>query len=65
VGSKAKDDTIVVYASGIDRSNADAARDTPVAHHHHPIADVLEYTTGVSVKRMDRGRNLLSARGFD
>src|SRR5690606_4267951 len=24
-----------------------------------------EYTTGLSVKRVDRGRNLLSARGFD
>ena len=26
---------------------------------------MLEYTTGLSVKRVDRGRNLLSARGFD
>lgn len=29
------------------------------------IADVLAYTTGISVKAMDRGRNTLSARGFE
>jgi outer membrane receptor for ferric coprogen and ferric-rhodotorulic acid len=29
------------------------------------IADVLAYTTGVSVKAIDRGRNMLSARGFE
>ncbi len=29
------------------------------------IADMLAYTTGVSVKAVDRGRNTLSARGFE
>jgi len=29
------------------------------------ISDVLAYTTGVSVKAVDRGRNTLSARGFE
>ncbi|WP_158500052.1 TonB-dependent siderophore receptor [Sphingopyxis macrogoltabida] len=29
------------------------------------IADVLSYTTGVSVKAVDRGRNMLAARGFE
>lgn len=29
------------------------------------IADMLAYTTGVSVKAVDRGRNMLAARGFE
>ncbi|MEV5024262.1 TonB-dependent siderophore receptor [Sphingobium sp. LMA1-1-1.1] len=80
-GSEAKDDTIVVYGSGIDRNNAATGldltpRETPQSltiitreqiddQAASTIADVLEYTTGLSVKRVDRGRNLLSARGFD
>lgn len=29
------------------------------------VTDVLSYTTGISVKAVDRGRNMLSARGFE
>ena len=29
------------------------------------VTDVLAYTTGISVKAVDRGRNMLSARGFE
>jgi outer membrane receptor for ferric coprogen and ferric-rhodotorulic acid len=29
------------------------------------VTDVLAYTTGVSVKAVDRGRNMLAARGFE
>ena len=76
-----KDDTIVVYGSGIDRNSAATGldltpRETPQSitiitreqiddQGASTVADVLEYTTGLSVKRVDRGRNLLSARGFD
>src|SRR3546814_383981 len=76
-----KDDTIVVYGSGIDRNTAATGldltlRETPQSitiitreqiddQAASTVADVLEYTTGLSVKRVDRGRNLLSARGFD
>src|SRR5690606_14494061 len=75
------DDTIVVYGSGIDRNTAATGldltpRETPQSitiitreqiddQGASTVADVLEYTTGLSVKRVDRGRNLLSARGFD
>ena len=76
-----KDDMIVVYGSGIDRNSAATGldltpRETPQSitiitreqiddQAASTVADVLEYTTGLSVKRVDRGRNLLSARGFD
>jgi outer-membrane receptor for ferric coprogen and ferric-rhodotorulic acid len=76
-----RDDTIVVYGSGIDRNTAATGldltpRETPQSitiitreqiddQAASTVADVLEYTTGLSVKRVDRGRNLLSARGFD
>ena len=75
------DETIVVYGSGIDSNAAATGldltpRETPQSltiitppqiydQAASTIADVLEYTTGLSVKRVDRGRNLLSARGFD
>lgn len=75
------DAAIVVYGSGIDRNAAATGldltpRETPQSltiitreqiddQAASTIADVLEYTTGLSVKRVDRGRNLLSARGFD
>ena len=75
------DETIVVYGSGIDRNAAATGldltpRETPQSltiitreqiddQAASTIADVLEYTTGLSVKRVDRARNLLSARGFD
>lgn len=75
------DNTIVVYGSGIDRNTAATGldltpRETPQSitiitreqiddQAASTVADVLEYTTGISVKRVDRGRNLLSARGFD
>ncbi|NIJ15574.1 TonB-dependent siderophore receptor [Sphingobium vermicomposti] len=74
-------ETIVVYGSGIGSNAAATGldltpRETPQSltiitreqiddQAASTIADVLEYTTGLSVKRVDRGRNLLSARGFD
>jgi len=74
-------DTIVVYGSGVERNTAATGldltpRETPQSltiitreqiddQGAMTVADVLEYTTGLSVKRVDRGRNLLSARGFD
>jgi len=77
----AKDDAIVVYGSGIDKNTAATGldltpRETPQSitiitreqiddQAASTVADVLEYTTGLSVKRVDRGRNMLSARGFD
>ncbi|AJP72610.1 hypothetical protein TS85_13765 [Sphingomonas hengshuiensis] len=76
-----ENDDIVVYGSGIDRNTAATGldltpRETPQSitiitreqmndQAATTISDVLEYTTGLSVKRVDRGRNLLSARGFD
>jgi len=75
------DSTIIVYGSGTDRNAAATGldltpRETPQSltiitreqiddQAASTVADVLEYTTGLSVKRVDRGRNLLSARGFD
>eukprot|EP00456_Euglypha_rotunda_P027919 TRINITY_DN2223_c0_g1_i25.p1 TRINITY_DN2223_c0_g1~~TRINITY_DN2223_c0_g1_i25.p1 ORF type:complete len:244 (+),score=89.86 TRINITY_DN2223_c0_g1_i25:90-734(+) len=75
------DDIIVVYGSGTDENAAATGlnltpRETPQSltiitreqiddQAASTIANVLEYTTGLSVKRVDRGRNLLSARGFD
>lgn len=75
------DGTIIVYGSGTDRNAAATGldltpRETPQSltiitreqiddQAASTVADVLEYTTGLSVKRVDRGRNLLSARGFD
>jgi outer membrane receptor for ferric coprogen and ferric-rhodotorulic acid len=75
------DDVILVYGSGIDENAAATGldltpRETPQSitiitreqiddQAATTVADVLEYTTGLSVKRVDRGRNLLSARGFD
>lgn len=80
-GLERKDDEIVVYGSGTDRNTAATGldltpRETPQSitiitreqmddQAATTVADVLEYTTGLSVKRVDRGRNLLSARGFD
>lgn len=79
--SETKGETIVVYGSGTDQNAAATGldltpRETPQSitiitreqiddQAASTIADVLEYTTGLSVKRVDRGRNLLSARGFD
>jgi len=79
--AEADDAAIVVYGSGIDRNSAATGldltpRETPQSitiitreqiddQAATTVADVLEYTTGLSVKRVDRGRNLLSARGFD
>lgn len=79
--SEPRDGTIIVYGSGIDSNAAATGldltpRQTPQSltiitreqiddQAASTIADVLEYTTGLSVKRVDRGRNLLSARGFD
>lgn len=76
-----KGDEIVVYGSGTDRNAAATGldltpRETPQSitiitreqmndQAATTVSDVLEYTTGLSVKRVDRGRNLLSARGFD
>lgn len=75
------DNAIVVYGSGIEGTAAATGldltpRETPQSitiitreqiddQAASTVADVLEYTTGLSVKRVDRGRNLLSARGFD
>jgi outer membrane receptor for ferric coprogen and ferric-rhodotorulic acid len=80
-GDEANDDVILVYGSGIDRNTAATGldltpRETPQSltvitreqiddQAAQTVAEVLEYTTGLSVKRVDRGRNLLSARGFD
>ncbi len=74
-------DALVVYGSGIEKNAAATGldltpRETPQSitiitreqiddQGASTVADVLEYTTGLSVKRVDRGRNLLSARGFD
>ncbi|WP_374406387.1 TonB-dependent siderophore receptor [Pelagerythrobacter sp.] len=74
-------DVIVVYGRGIESNSAATGldltpRETPQSitiitreqiddQAASTVADVLEYTTGLSVKRVDRGRNLLSARGFD
>lgn len=79
--NEAGDEMIVVYGSGIDKNGAATGlsltpRETPQSltiitreqiddQAASTIANVLEYTTGLSVKRVDRGRNLLSARGFD
>ena len=79
--SPPKNDMIIVYGSGTDRNAAATGldltpRETPQSitiitreqiddQAASTIADVLEYTTGLSVKRVDRGRNMLSARGFD
>lgn len=76
-----KGDEIVVYGSGTNRNTAATGldltpRETPQSitiitreqmndQAATTVSDVLEYTTGLSVKRVDRGRNLLSARGFD
>nr|WP_301287168.1 TonB-dependent siderophore receptor [Sphingobium sp. OAS761] len=73
--------TIIVYGRGIEANAAATGldltpRETPQSisiitreqmddQGAATVADVLEYTTGISVKRVDRGRNLLSARGFD
>ncbi len=75
------DSAIVVYGSGTSGNTAATGleltpRETPQSltiitreqmddQAATTVADVLEYTTGLSVKRVDRGRNLLSARGFD
>lgn len=80
-GSETQGNTIVVYGSGIDENTAATGldltpRETPQSltvitreqiddQAAQTVAEVLEYTTGLSVKRVDRGRNLLSARGFD
>lgn len=78
---EADDNTILVYGSGIERNTAATGldltpRETPQSmtvitreqiddQAAQTVAEVLEYTTGLSVKRVDRGRNLLSARGFE
>lgn len=80
-GSAQNETAIIVYGSGVDRNTAATGldlspRETPQSitiinreqiddQAASKVADVLEYTTGLSVKRVDRGRNLLSARGFD
>jgi outer membrane receptor for ferric coprogen and ferric-rhodotorulic acid len=74
-------DSVVVYGRGVETNTAATGlslspRETPQSitvitreqiedQAAATVADVLEYTTGLSVKRVDRGRNLLSARGFD
>ena len=79
-GGESDDTDIVVYGSGLSKNTAATGldltpRETPQSitiitreqmddQAASTIADVLEYTTGLSVKRVDRGRNLLSARGF-
>ena len=78
---KDKEETIIVYGRGIEENTAATGldlspRETPQSisiitreqmtdQAAVRVSDVLEYTTGLSVKRVDRGRNLLSARGFD
>lgn len=80
-GNEPREGTIIVYGSGTDRNTAATGldlspRETPQSitiitreqindQAATTVSDVLEYTTGLSVKRVDRGRNLLSARGFD
>ena len=75
----ASDKAVVVYGSGIDSNAAVTGldltpRETPQSltiitreqlddQAASTIADVLEYTTGLSVKRVNRGRNLLSGHG--
>lgn len=80
-GEAEQDEELVVYGRGLQRNSAATGldltpRETPQSitiitreqiddQAATTVSDVLEYTTGVSVKRVDRGRNLLSARGFD
>ena len=75
----ASDKAIVVYGSGVDSNAAVTGldltpRETPQSltiitreqiddRAASTIADVLEYTTELSVKRVDRGRDLLSGHG--
>lgn len=79
--AKDKEETIIVYGRGVEENTAATGldlspRETPQSisiitreqmtdQAAVKVSDVLEYTTGLSVKRVDRGRNLLSARGFD
>lgn len=76
-----KGDEIVVYGRGEEQNTLATGlplspRETPqsisvitreqIEDQAAPnIADMLAYTTGVSVKAVDRGRNTLSARGFE
>ncbi|MET0545966.1 MAG: TonB-dependent siderophore receptor, partial [Caulobacterales bacterium] len=75
------EDAIIVYGRGVEKNESATGldltpRETPQSisiitreqmddQGASTISDVLEYTTGLSVKRVDRGRNLLNARGFD
>lgn len=79
--AKDKEETIIVYGRGVEENTAATGldlspRETPQSlsiitreqmddQGAVKVSDVLEFTTGLSVKRVDRGRNLLSARGFD
>lgn len=79
--STERTEEVIVYGGGIEQNTAATGldlspRETPqslsIINQEQiedlaatRVSDVLEYTTGLSVKRVDRGRNLLSARGFD
>lgn len=78
---KQKSDEIVVYgrgeqkntlATGLDLSPRETPQSISVITREQMedqaaanIADMLAYTTGISVKAVDRGRNMLAARGFE
>lgn len=78
---KAKTDEIVVYgrgeqanslATGLDLSPRETPQSISVITREQledqaaaNIADALAYTTGISIKAVDRGRNMLAARGFE
>ncbi|WP_423602944.1 TonB-dependent siderophore receptor [Sphingomonas sp. MS122] len=78
---KAKAEEIVVYgrgeqanslATGLDLSPRETPQSISVITREQMedqavanIADALAYTTGISVKAVDRGRNMLAARGFE
>lgn len=78
---KQKSDEIVVYgrgeqkntlATGLDLSPRQTPQSISIITREQlddqatvNIGDALAYTTGISVKAVDRGRNTLAARGFD
>lgn len=78
-GSSAESDQIVVYGeadavsvTGLPLSLRETPQSISVVTREQiddqafaRISDVLAYTTGVSIKAVDRGRNQLSARGFE
>lgn len=78
---KQKSDEIVVYgrgeqkntlATGLDLSPRQTPQSISIITREQlqdqatvNVGDALAYTTGISVKAVDRGRNTLAARGFD